>query len=117
MSIFNARKRSATIYANTSIFRAWASLIIDDDDDQRVEILYSLHGIGRELRGLLVCSAMAYRKVTTDEGPARVEQIEPLCESVFEITAVEPEDQMKSRFRAWMEDCLVAGLTYWQKGL
>lgn len=102
-------------FANTSLYRSWITLQIIAE--HHTEILVSFHGIGREPRGILVCSAMAYQRESLEKDETRIDQIEPLCDNVFEITYAEPLDAMRTRFMKWLDDVVVAGLSYWRKRL
>ena len=107
--------RSLGYFANLSTYQAWAALAIVTE--QKCEILFSFHGIGRDAPGVLGCAAMAYTKEQTESGENAVGEVTPLAEAPFGFTYIEDPVEVRQRFRAWLDQCIVRGLDYWQKTL
>jgi len=107
--------KASNYFANRSIYRAWAELIIYTKI--RTEILFAFHGIGKST-GVLVCSAMVYnRQMNKDGTDSVIGTIEPLSDGPFSFTYAENPSDVAIRFRRWLEHSLVQGLTYWQKNI
>jgi Fic family protein len=105
-------------FANLEAYRSWASLIITMS--VRVEILFAFHGVGRDSRGILTCSAMAYQKEQERNESGgysvnRIGEITPLSDEPFDFTYREEPVDVEKRFNKWLEVCLVQGLKYWKK--
>ena len=85
--------------------------------ESRTELLLSFHVLGREHLGLLVCSACAYRKDSTDEGEGSINDIQPLSESPFNFSYADEISNLQERFSKWLEEAIVNGLEYWRQGI
>jgi Fic family protein len=104
-------------YANLNSYRAWIKLTIHMEGIQ-TEWLLSFHHLGEEPRGVMVCSACAWRKSAVDEGETRLaEDIESLSPSAFFFTYQESLNHLRERFFQWIDDILIAGVAYWQQGI
>lgn len=102
-------------YANRQVFQAWALLAIVTS--QRVEILFSFHGIGGNSDGLLVCSAMAYSKQSTEDGHTQIGEVLPLMDEPFYFTYQQDPKEVIDRFGKWVDNAILNGLDYWRKSL
>ncbi len=103
-------------FADLRRYQSWSSLAIVLD--QRTEILFSFHGIGREETGVLGCVAMVYSKEEkTENGEKNISDIHPLTDEPFEFSYVEDSSDVQQRFRIWLDRCVLLGLNYWQKSL
>lgn len=100
-------------FANLSLFPAWIELAIDGP--VWTGILISFHGLGHEWKGVIVASAMAYRKDTTDAEKREVSDLRVLSQDPFEITFKDDAIEISQRFRKWLEDRLILGLSYWHE--
>jgi len=40
-----------------------------------------------------------------------------LTDSVFQFSYADEEDNLKQRFKEWLEDILISGLEYWNKSI
>lgn len=105
--------RSLGYFANLSLFPAWLELRIDGG--VWTGILVSFHGLGHDWKGILVAVAMAYRKDQTEDGKHEVSELKVLSEEPFEITFKDDPIEIERRFRKWLEDRLILGLSYWQE--
>ena len=104
-------------YANLSSYRSWVRLAIRTDGLQ-TEILVSFHALGHEPKGIMICSACAYRRLSSDEGDTTsIEDLQPLSQTPFEFTYQEDSATLEKRFTKWLDDVLVVGVDYWQKGI
>ncbi len=102
-------------FANTPVFASWSALGIITDT--RAEILFSIHGLGREFTGVLACTAMVYFKQTTDAGDTQIGDVISLSEEPFHLTYDEKEVDVISRFGCWANDCILKGLDHWRRGM
>ncbi len=82
--------------------------------EAQVEILFAFHGIGREFKGVLVCSGMAYTKRKSEEA-TEITDLKPLSAEPFYFAYSEPVKQIHDRFNKWIDKALVEGLDYWRK--
>jgi len=104
-------------FANLSGFKTWAVLRIELNG-LRTEILISFHHTGREIRGLMAASACAYHRVPSEEFELSLAQdIEVLTVEPFDFSYLDDSTKLRARFRAWLEEVVVAGLEYWRKGI
>ncbi len=103
-------------FADLRRHQAWSSLAIVLD--QRTEILFSFHGIGREETGVLGCAAMVFSKEENAEsGEKNISDIHSLTDEPFEFSYLEDSADVQQRFRPWLDRCVLLGLSYWQKSL
>ncbi|MBC7854834.1 MAG: Fic family protein [Pirellulaceae bacterium] len=102
-------------FADFNRYQSWAGIEIQTF--QHTEILFSLHGVGREHAGILGVSAMAYSKSQADDGTRLVDDVYPLSDEPFEFAYAEHPESVLLRFRRWMESCFATGLDWWQKQL
>lgn len=72
-------------------------------------IVLSLHSAGRRFSGLVV--GVAYFLQTGQESPV------PLCDDIFRISYQEDEASVVSRFKPWLDACLIRGLAEWRRTL
>jgi Fic family protein len=109
--------RELDYYANLETYRSWARLKIQMKEVQ-VEILLSFHVMGREFRGLMACSACAFKRILTDDQESRnAIDIKPLSLSPFNFSYADENKDALKRFQTWLDSVLVVGLEYWRKGL
>lgn len=106
--------KSLGYFANTQQYRAWTRLKISAKDKTDNNIIISFHGIGHEFRGVLACSAIYFQKV--DSGDTLLENIpaEAISSDVFQINYKERFEEVRPRFRTWLEDSILKGLEKWQ---
>ncbi|MCL1467954.1 Fic family protein [Argonema galeatum] len=102
-------------FANLQSYNSWVRLAIEMES--RTEMLLSFHVLGREHLGILVCSACAYRKDSTEEGEANINDIQPLTESPFQFSYADEVNHLQERFSKWLEEAIVTGLEYWRKDI
>ncbi len=109
--------RALDYYANLRDYKSWINLSIRTRDTH-TEFLVSFHVFGYENRGLMVCSACAYHKSSSEEeNTALVQDIQSLSETPFQFSYADDAGKLEERFRNWLENALVVGLEYWRKGL
>jgi Fic family protein len=97
-------------YANLAEYRSWAAMKIDADD--RVEVIFSFHGLGRDARGVLCCSAIFCQK----NEAGLISGVEPL-EDLFEFTYKEKDLDVASRFSHWLDKAISEGVKRWSNTL
>jgi Fic family protein len=101
-------------YANISMHHDWARLCIQMEG--RSVVLVSIHGIGREFRGLLVATACFYEKdYSADADP--ITNIAPLVDQTFSINYREDEANIRRRFQNWIEEVVINGLESFRRSL
>lgn len=98
-------------FPNLMEYRAWvlAAFITED----RTEILLSFHGIGRDTRGVLCCSAIYCQKDTA----GNIASVEPLTGEPFEFTYRDDAFEASNRFAQWMDDAVAVGVQKWSQAL
>ncbi len=99
-------------FANLSEYRAWALVTLKTED--RTEILFSFHGIGRDLKGVLCCSAIYCLK---DSSTGLISSVEPLTSDPFEFTYRDDPIEVSTRFAQWLDDALSIGVQMWSETL
>ena len=99
-------------FANLESYRAWVRLVIHNANQS--QILLSFHGIGREFRGVLACSAVFFQRVQMDREERETSPAQVLARSLFQINYREDRASTEERFRVWLEECLVTGLSNWR---
>ena len=104
--------KSLSYFANFGVYQAWAALAIETE--RRTEILFSFHGIGHQNAGLLGCTAMIYTKDKTEDEQTVIGEVSPLCDEPFEFAIGEDQASVESRFRVWLEECVIRGLSIWR---
>lgn len=105
--------RSLGYRADFDTHRAWARLVLRNTC--RCQILFSFHGIGREFRGVLVCSALFFESVRTGDEDRETSRARSLADSPFQINYEEDPASIEDRFREWIEGCIVEGLRLWRR--
>ncbi len=102
-------------FADLKRYQAWSGIEINTF--QHTEILFSVHGIGREHAGILGASGMVYSKSEAEDGTRLVTDVKPLSDEPFEFAYAEEPESVILRFRKWMDQCLVTALDWWQQQL
>lgn len=95
-------------YANPGSYHAWVRLVLKTE--VRSEILVSLHGLGREYRGIVVASACIFEKDPVGDFVIPASNIEPLTDEPFQVNYKEGREGVADRFSTWLDQALVAGL-------
>jgi hypothetical protein len=100
---------------NLTHFQKWVKLELEDG----IEILFALHGLGQRYQSILLGVACAYRKgmMGNEDETGMAYSLEPLSSSPFQITEYDDFSELETRFEKWLENVLIAGLTYWRRGL
>jgi len=104
-------------YANVRDYKSWIRLAIQTPGSQ-TNFLLSFHVFGYEHRGLMVCSASGYRRVSSgEEQELPTVDIQPLSQSPFQFSYSDDSVKLQDRFKTWLENVIVVGLEYWRKAL
>lgn len=98
-------------FANLPEYHSWVRVAFDTED--RTEILLSFHGIGRDAKGVLCCSAIYCQK---DEG-GNISAVEPLAADPFEFTYRDDPRETTSRFAIWLDEVISKGVQKWSQTL
>ncbi len=109
------RSKQFGYFANLRNYHTWLQLVINVETS--TTLLLSFHVLGREYRGLLVCSACAYHRDDSEEGERNISDIQPLMESPFQFSYADEEENLVERFKQWLEDIILTGLEYWNKSI
>ncbi len=107
--------KKLSYYANTREYRAWSRLVLKSGNQS--EILISFHATGYEFRGVLAVSACFFRREETAEDERQIADIIPLSEDIFQLNYKEKTEDVKPRFREWLENVLTLGLEIWREDL
>jgi hypothetical protein len=106
----NAHKLDYT--ADPNDYHAWGRLILHAHD--HVELLLSFHCIGSRSQGLLVASACYFRRVSGPDRVARIVELTPLTEDIFQINYRDAPQDASIRFSQWFAGAIDRGLHLWR---
>ena len=95
-------------FANPGSYHAWARLVLKTT--ARSEILLSLHGLGRDFRGVVVGSVCIYEKDPLGDFVIPASNIVPLTEEPFQVNYKETKEAVADGFADWFDQALVKGL-------
>lgn len=107
-----AGAKALEYFANMETYRAWVRLVIHNANQS--QLLIAFHGIGHEFRGVLACCAVFFQRVQTDRNDRESGPAKALARAVFQVNYREDPQSIEDRFRAWLEECIVAGLSDWR---
>ena len=107
-----AGAKALEYFANMEAYRAWVRLVIHNANQS--QLLIAFHGIGHEFRGVLACCAVFFQRVQTDRNDRESGPAKALARAVFQINYREDPASIEDRFRVWLEECIVAGLSDWR---
>lgn len=110
-----ARHESLDYWTNFREFHSWVRLALITESG-RSEILFSLHGINREYRGLIGASMCLYRRQKGDDIEHQIIELEPTCGELFQFNYKEASVSVEQRFDRWLEESLLRGLDQWRRG-
>lgn len=102
-------------YANMRHYRSWVRLVARNGN--RGNILISFHCIGHEFQGVLACSGTWFLQAQTDEGGYETGGETALSDEVFQINYKESVEDVRSRFKDWLERVLARGLALWESAV
>ncbi len=102
-------------FVNTQTYRAWSRLVIRNAN--QTELLIAFHGVGREFRGVLVCSATWFQRVETEEGGRETAALTPASDQVFQINYRESQQEAEKRFLPWLERAILRSLELWRSNV
>jgi len=113
--IIEAAKKYA-YFANTRTYRSWVRLVIRTDF--QTDILFSFHCLGPEFRGVMVCSALIYRRESAGEDSAtQLSEVELLAEAPFQFNYNDHREVLLARFGKWLDSVISIGLDIWRRSL
>lgn len=95
----NARNR-LNYFANLSEFRHWVSLNMYWR--RRAKLVFTIHGIGREFNGSLICAPFLEFQDSDDDGPRRSELV-AITEKGFLFFHNEALETARGRFQPWRD--------------
>ncbi len=103
-------------FANTRTYRSWARIAILTQS--QTDILFAFHCLGPEFRGVMVCSALTYRRESAGEqSPAHVSEIEVVAGEPFQFNYNDHQEALLARFNKWLDVSLTLALDMWRRSL
>jgi Fic family protein len=102
-------------YANREWYRSW--VLLDIRTTERFELLISIHGVGHQFQGVLVASAMTFRRILSDDDKSELADVQPATTDVFQFNYAESESDVRARFEEWLAETLTIGLEQWRRTL
>ena len=109
--------RKLGYYANMRDYRSWARLAARAKDGNQGTILIAFHCIGYEFLGVLACSGTWFLRAKTDDNDYETGGEAVLSDEVFQINYKEDVEDVKVRFRDWLERVIERGLALWEAAL
>ncbi len=95
-------------FANRTSHHVWARLVMKTTT--HLEILLSLHGLGREFKGVIIGSACIYEKDQEGDFVIPASNVQPLTDEPFQVNYKETEPAVAERFGDWFDQALDKGL-------
>jgi hypothetical protein len=92
---------------NPKLYHVTAQLTLTTE--RTASLLVSIHGLGKEFRGLLAASAFL---LGADEGAVVV-----VSDDFLQLNYREDKEKAQERFVPWLESAIVKGLTLWREQL
>lgn len=99
-------------FASIAEFAAWQRIVLKTERG-RSEILLSFHAVGREYRGIISSIMVFYRKAEMNGGHYDHHTV---SKENFQINYLEGLDDVRTRFRAWLDEHLLQALEIWRQG-
>ena len=104
-------------FANPGIYHSWLRLSLHPWGAPQTEILISLHNVGREYRGVLVCTAGLFTREETAHREREVSAAVPLTTTAFQINYRDTVEQAEQGFQRWLDKALKEGIAIWHQSL
>jgi Fic family protein len=102
-------------YANFRNYRAWIQLKIKEQ--RLANLLFSFHGLGYEFSGIMAASAFLEFRTGTEGEDLMPEGPYTVCTDIFQFSYQDELEQVKARFKSWLEETILIGLEQWRKQL
>jgi len=103
-------------FANTQTYRAWVLIAIKATG--QTDILLSFHCLGSQFSGVMVCSAMTYRRERSgEEKETAISDVDILSDSPFQFNYNDHKEVLTTRFGKWVDQVLAVGLDRWRRSL
>ena len=100
-------------FCDLSYYHEWSRLKIrygENNDGQSVEMVISLHSLGREFSGVLVMSGFVAERSRDDDGRFVTNEPRKVSERPLSFTYAEPIEQVKERAKEWLDDAVNVAL-------
>ena len=107
--------RDLRYFANLINFSAWQRIVIETESG-RSEIFLSFHGVEKEYRGVVGVSLVFFRKNQTDSGHYIHDDHHTVSKTFFQINYRESLEDIKARFKIWLDKYLLQALDLWLRG-
>ncbi len=102
-------------YSDTRTYKEWVRLKLIED--QRSEIVFSIHSLGTEFIGILAISAFIFLKDRSEESENMFSETHTICKDVFQFSYNEEYEDIEERFSPWIDETIIAGLEEWRRQL
>jgi len=103
-------------FANTRTYRAWVRLAIKTQS--QTDILLAFHSLGPDFRGVMVCSALTYRREKAGEASdTLVSDVDVLSDTPFQFNYNDHREVLTTRFGKWLDQVVTVGLDRWRRSL
>ncbi|MCK5743458.1 MAG: Fic family protein [Caldisericia bacterium] len=118
-----ANKNNLRYYVNFENYQKWLRLRVRTEGKKlgrNAELVISFHGFGYEFAGIIAVSAFAgYRNYFEMDGfkNNEYEGPNPACNEIFKIFHEDNADDVKKRFKDWLEEVIQIALIDWNKSL
>ena len=102
-------------FANVRDYHSWVRFVVKTGVQS--EIVISIHGAGREFRGILGISAFFFNREESDQGDRTASELTPLSSEIFQLNYRESAQEAVPRSQDWLEEVLVQGLELWRNSV
>ncbi len=109
--------RKMKYWSSLNAHRAWNTLQISNENNEKTTLLFSFHQYGQEFRGIMVCSGTFFVKAASGSPKEEFVRLAPSCNDIFQFNYLDDEDVLGERFKLWVEESLVIGLELWRQSL
>jgi hypothetical protein len=107
-------------FCDTNTYHQWSRLKIrqrDGSDDQTIEIVVSLHSLGRAFSGVLAMSGYVADRDRDDDGRSVTGSPRLIAERPLSFTYAETEEAVEQRCKEWLDMALNIALESFRKSL
>lgn len=107
--------RRLDYFADTRTYRAWVRLCIREE--RQTDIVFSFHSLGSEFLGILAVSAFIEHRERDETGQSIIDGPFLVCDSLFQFSYNEQEQNLLERFNSWVSRTLLTALDQWRRQL
>lgn len=95
-------------FAHTRAPRLWTRLHLRDHF--RIDLIVSLHAVGRSPRGAMACTAFINQRLERQEDADPEWGVLPACDAPFAFSHASDAQLLRPSFEAWLDRCVTLGL-------